>query len=106
MSIAYATMARTTTRTTRTARSNATSVKPQRLSLGTAWSTSNEDFYAGKLQDASGQYQNQAEFLSMLPQCPEGFHWEVKLFLRQVDTKRGETVVVDVVVEQTEDYVR
>ena len=96
-------MARATTRTTRTARSNATSVKPQRLSLGTAWATSNEDFYVGRLLPASGRYGNQAEFLSMLPECPQG-HWEIKLFLRQVKTKRGETVVVDVVVEQTEDY--
>jgi hypothetical protein len=72
-----------------------------RISVGTAFDTKNESFFAGRTQAADGRYANQDELLKLLPTPNDGHHWAIKVFVRE--TKNGRTVL-DVVLQQEEDY--
>ena len=90
-------MPATTTRRQSTANaSNAVKAeRGRRVSLGTAFSTSNEDFYSGPISGPNGQYANQSELLELLGEAPAGHAWRVKLFVKEA---KGKTLV-DVVAE-------
>lgn len=70
-------MARTTTQ----AKPQATSVQT-RFSLGSAWTNSKGTSLhaAGALRPAAGDYRNEQGILNLLPEPPEGFQWEMKIF--------------------------
>ena len=102
----YKTMAITKTANAKTAKAAKAQVQAKRVSVGTAWATSNDEFYAGNLQEETAKYQNQQAMLDLVGPASEGMQWTVKLFLREVETKRGTTTVVDVVLEETEIYQR
>jgi hypothetical protein len=92
-------MPRAVKSTTKTAKTS--TVDQPRISIGTAWETRNESFFAGRLKPADGRYANQEELMRLLPAPSEGHHWALKLFVREVGT--GQTVV-DVILQQEEDY--
>jgi hypothetical protein len=101
------TMTRTAGKTTKTAAAKAAAAeKGRRMSLGTAWATTNEDFYAGTLNEATPQYQNQQQLLDLLGAPAEGYQWRIKLFVREVETKKGTATVVDAVIEEEPIYQR
>ena len=70
----------------------------RRVSLGTAWETPNDNFFAGTLQGASAEYKNQDELLGLIGAPAEGHQWRIKLFVREL--KNGKTVVDAVLQEE------
>ncbi len=75
----------------------------RRVSLGTAWETANENFFAGLLKEADAEYKNQSELLELVGQPAEGHQWRVKLFVREL--KNGKTVI-DAVLQEDPIYAR
>ncbi len=100
----------TKTANAKTAKAAKDEVQPRRVSVGTAWATSNDDFYAGDLKEETAKYQNQQVMLNLVGPAAEGMQWTVKLFLRETEFERKgklvTTTVVDVVLEETEIYKR
>jgi len=74
--------------TTRTRRAPAAAAAPEvkRFSCGSLWATSNEEFMAGNLRPASGQYLNQGPILELLPEPPEGMAWRLKAYANRSDS--------------------
>lgn len=101
------TIAKTAAKTAKTAAAKAaTAEKGRRMSLGTAWATSNEDFYAGTLNEATPKYQNQQQLLDLMGEPQEGHEWRIKMYVREVVTKKGPAVVIDAVIEEDPIYQR
>ncbi len=74
---------------TRTRRAPAAAAAPaasKRLSCGSLWATSNPDFFAGNLREASGRYLNQQPLLDLLPEPPEGHCWRLKAYANRSDS--------------------
>jgi hypothetical protein len=83
-------------RTTAATTSNAVKAeRGRRVSLGTLFSTSNEDFFSGPIAAQNGQYLNQTEFLGLLGEAPAGQAWRIKAFVKEA---KGKTVI-DVIAE-------
>jgi hypothetical protein len=83
----------TRTRRTVAAATPSNAVKAERgrrVSLGTAFATSNEDFFSGPIQGQRENYLNQSELLNLLGPAPEGHAWRIKLFVREA---KGKTLV-------------
>lgn len=84
------------------ATNTAPAAKSPRIPVGTAWETRNESFFAGGLKPADGRYENSQQLLELLPAAPEGQHYALKVFVR--DIKDGRTVL-DVILQLEDDYV-
>lgn len=69
------------------------SYAPRRLSLGTAFETSNSDFFAGPVSPAEGQYQNQQALLDMLGEPAEGYQWRIKAWVKEGKKQRLEIAI-------------
>ncbi len=101
------TIAKTAAKTTKAAAAKTQAAeKGRRMSLGTAWSTSNEDFYAGTLNEATPKYQNQQQLLDLMGAPAEGHEWRIKMYVREVETKKGPATVIDAVIEEEPIYQR
>lgn len=92
-------LAKTTAKTTKAKASEVQDLP--RISVGTVFDTSNESFFAGRPQPSDGKYDNQEELLGMLPTPPDGYHWSLKLFVRE--TRSGRTLC-DIILQVEEDY--
>ena len=88
---------------TRTAKATtqAAEIQPRRLSLGSAWATKNESFFAGRVLPGDGRYANQDDFLGLLGEAQEGYHWVIKTFVRVTKTHK---TLLDIIVEEEPDY--
>jgi hypothetical protein len=69
--------------TTKRSAKTAPAVQPRKLSLGTAFETSNDSFFAGPISPAEGEYSNESQFLALLGEPQEGYRWRVKAFAKQ-----------------------
>jgi hypothetical protein len=91
---------RTRTRTTTTAPANATTAdRGRRVSLGTAFMTKNDSFYAGGIEPSNGTYANQTELLGLLGPAPEGFHWRLKVWVVDYEKNGVQKTRLDVAAE-------
>ena len=67
----------------RAAAKTAPAVQPRKLSLGTAFETSNNSFFAGPISPAENEYANEAASLELLGEPQEGYRWRIKAFAKQ-----------------------